>query len=146
MACPPFWGWRWLATTLLTTILSCCLRRVLCPLLGRIFQKPVNKYLLSACLAHGPVLGAERRSQTQLKMWPRPRVVPGTAGEVKAAVRRKRNAMPDGVREQPEELPQLWWGEPGRVGLHPSFPGAGQTFRQRQDLDGFLEDELESNF
>lgn len=73
------------------------LHEVPCPLLGRIFQKAVNKYLPSAHLAQGPALGAVERRQTPIKMWPCPEGVSGRAGQVKAGICRKNSAMPEGV-------------------------------------------------
>lgn len=76
---------------------SCRLHEVLCPLLGRIFQKAFNKYLPSACLAQGPALGTVERRQMLIKMWPCPEGVSGRAGQVKAGICRKNSAMPQGM-------------------------------------------------
>lgn len=76
---------------------SCRFHEVPCPLLGRIFQKAVKKYLLSAGLAQDPALGAEERRQMLIKMWPCPEEVSGRAGQVKAGICRKNSAMPEGV-------------------------------------------------
>ena len=76
---------------------SCRLHEVPCPLLGRIFQKAVNKCLLSAHLAQGPALGAEGRRQTPIKIWPCPEGVSGRTGQVKAGICSKHSVMPGSV-------------------------------------------------